>query len=586
MMRNIFTTVVGLLALLVAVACVPIPGPGETGAVATVAPQSVATPDAATSTPPATSEPPTPAATEVSTDAETPARLGENVAVLGVGRASTWSDSADLVIDGDLDTMWSAALHPVQWFSVILDDFYLVDRVEMVVAQTPAGPTTHEIWLGNGSGVRTLYERIKDVHTEDGQILEVTLDPPRTANEVLIRTVHSPSWVAWREVRVFGQQTASPAEEAGRPRLKLKKIATGLDLPVQVTHASDGSGRLFVVEQKGRIRIVKDGVINDTSFLDLSERISCCGERGLLGIAFPPNYAAKQHLYVSYTNVDGHTTISRYATTADPDRADPDSEEIVLTIDQPDTTHNGGRIVFGPQDGYLYIGSGDGVPVNDPENRGQDPGTWLGKILRIDVESGVKPYGIPADNPFTQVEGYRDEIWALGLRNPWGFAFDKETGALYIPDVGNSRREEVNYQPAGSRGGENYGWRIMEGILCFQHSSWPCNAEGLTSPVAEYEHLHGCAIVGGVVYSGIQYPFLQGVFIYADFCSGRIWGLNRPDAGAIPGPRVATEAFQDGWQSTLLLNASVPVSSIGEDEEGNVYITGFQDGVISMIIER
>ena len=322
-----FTTVVGLLALLVAVACVPIPGPGETGAVATVASQSVATPDAATSTPPATSEPPTPAATEVSTDAETPARLGENVAVLGVGRASTWSDSADLVIDGDLDTMWSAALHPVQWFSVILDDFYLVDRVEMVVAQTPAGPTTHEIWLGNGSGVRTLYERIKDVHTEDGQILEVTLDPPRAVNEVLIRTVHSPSWVAWREVRVFGQQTASPAEEAGRPRLKLKKIATGLDLPVQVTHAGDGSGRLFVVEQKGRIRIVKDGVINDTSFLDLSERISCCGERGLLGIAFPPNYAAKQHLYVSYTNVDGHTTISRYATTADPDRADP--EEIV-----------------------------------------------------------------------------------------------------------------------------------------------------------------------------------------------------------------------------------------------------------------
>ena len=574
-MKNVRVTAIGLLVLIVAAACVPILEPGVTGRVSTATPQPVATFFSDRPTAPVTSEPSTPAATGGSIGSETTARLGGNAAVLGLGRASARGESADLAIDGDLDSMWNSTLYPVQWFSVILDDFYLVDRVEMVVAQTPAGPTTHEIWLGNGSGVRTLYRRLIDVHTEDGQILDVTFAPPRAVNEVLIRTVHNPSWVAWREVRVFGRQAESPTERGGEHRLKLKKITTGLELPVQVTHAGDGSGRLFVVEQKGRIRIVKDGVINDTSFLDVSERISCCGERGLLGIAFPPDYAAKQYFYVSYTNLDGHTIISRYATTADPDRADPGSEEIVLTIDQPDKTHNGGRIVFGPQDGYLYIGSGDGFPVNDPDNNGQNPGTWLGKILRIDVESGVKPYGIPADNPFTQVDGHRDEIWALGLRNPWGFAFDRETGDLYIPDAGNSRREEVNYQPAASHGGENYGWRIMEGSLCFQYSSWPCNAGGLTSPVAEYEHVQGCAIVGGAVYRGTKYPYLQGVFIYADFCRGRVWRLKRPDANV-----------QDGWQSTLLLDAAVPLSSIGEDEEGNVYVVGYQDGFIAMITER
>ena len=200
----------------------------------------------------------------------------------------------------------------------------------------------------------------------------------------------------------------------------------------------------------------------------------------------------------------------------------------------------------------------------------------LGKILRIDVESDVKPYDIPSDNPFTQNDDYRDEIWALGLRNPWGFAFDKETGALYIPDVGDTSYEEVNYQPASSAGGQNYGWSTREASRCFPLSSMPCRAEGFTQPVAEYDHSQGCAIVGGAVYRGTKVPRLQGVFLYADFCNGRIWGLQRPDA-RFPGclaKHVASEC------------ASVPVSSIGEDEEGNVYVVGFQDGVISMIIER
>ena len=584
-MRNIGVLAVGLLALIATAACVPMPEPGQSiVTVAAASPSPVAALNPDTNTPTATPALPTPAATGGSTASDTSAPLAENVALLGFGRASTRNESAHLAIDGDLDSIWNATLPPMQWLSVILGDLYLADRIEMVVAQTPAGPTTHEIWLGNGSGTRTLYKRLINVHTEDGQTLDVAIEPARNINEVLIRTLDGPSWVAWREVRVFGSLSEYPIEAAGTLRLKLNKITAGLELPVQVTHAGDSSGRLFVVEQKGRIRIIRNGVapnsgaprnlINDTPFLDISERISCCNERGLIGIAFPPAYAAKQHFYVSYTNVDGTTVISRFTTTDDPDRADPDSEDVVLTIDQPYDSHNGGRMAFGPQDGYLYIGSGDGGSFSDPENSGQDPNTLRGKILRIDVESGVKPYNIPASNPFTEVDGYRDEIWALGLRNPWGFAFDKQTGDLYIPDTGNSRREEINYQPAGSEGGENYGWRIMEGAMCFEFLPMPCSADGLTSPVAEYDRQQGCAIVGGAVYRGAS-ARMQGIFFYADFCSGRIWGLKRPDAD-----------FQDGWQSSLLINVSVPASSIGEDEEGNVYVAGYQDGAISIITER
>lgn len=503
---------------------------------------------------------------------------------------SSGEESASLAVDGDLDSLWNSGRVPLGWFRIALDGQYLVDRVELVIAQFPPGPTTHEVWLGDSSGTRTLYERLINDHTEDGQTLKVTIEPPRNINEVFIRTVDSPSWVAWREVRVFGDSSAISRP----PSLKLSEIASGLDRPVQLTHAGDGSGRLFVVEQAGRIRIISNGSppsgdavwsVNETPFLDVSGRVSCCGERGLLNLAFPPGYAAKQHFYISYTNVDGHTVIGRYKTTSDPDIADPASEEVLLTLEQPHETHNGGRLLFGPHDGYLYIGSGDGggPTFNDPYNHGQNLTTLLGSILRIDVESGVKPYAVPASNPFTQVDGYRDEIWAFGLRNPWGIAFDKQTGDLYIPDVGNITQEEVNYQPAASAGGENYGWRITEGSICFEQwgctkgepctvEHWICSAEGQTSPVAEYNHSLGCAVVGGAVYRGPSLPRLQGVFLYADFCRGQIWGLSG-------GP-------QDKWQSPLLLNASLPVSAIGEDQEGNVYVIGIQDGVISMITEK
>ena len=581
--RNVGAMAVGLFALIAVAACMPKSEPGETGMVATVMPQSVATHDS---------------------DAPTP--LANNVAVLGNGSASGRDEDgrlivdkefAHLAIDGDPDSIWNSQQYAPQWFSVAFDDLYLVDRIQLVVTQAPASPTTHEVWLGNGSGVRTLYKRFSNVHTEDGQILDVPIDPPRHIDEVLVLTVHSPSWIAWREVKVFGASSGDPGSEEATPLVKLIPVATGLEMPVQITHAGDGSGRLFVVEQEGRIRVIRNGHApgrlgarptrqseteeagseaeaesgSDARFLDISDRVKCCGEGGLLNVAFPPSYAARQHFYVSYVNVDSNVVISRFRTTTDPDRADPDSEEVVLTIDRPLGGHFGGPLVFGPQDGYLYIGSGDGGHPTGHAEISQDPSILLGKILRIDVESGDKPYGIPPDNPFRHIDGYRDEIWALGLRNPWGLAFDRLTKDLYILDVGQAEHEEVNFQPASSGGGENYGWFIMEANRCFRFSSIPCSAEGMTTPIAEYDHSLGCAIVGGVIYRG-AITRLQGLLIFADFCSGRIWGLRRSDVDA-----------QQTWQSVLLINSSVPVSGIGEDEDGNAYVLGYGDGVIYMI---
>ena len=368
-----------------------------------------------------------------------------------------------------------------------------------------------------------------------------------------ILTRQSIGWVGWYEVRVFNAIEFNAWQ--------LNEIASGFELPVQTTHAGDGSGRLFVVEHKGRIRILKDGFVNDAPFLDISDRVKCCGEQGLLGIAFPPTYIDRQHFYVSYTNAAGETVISRFKTSSHPDKADPDSEEILLTIPQPNVNHNGGTIAFGPKDGYLYIGSGDGGGIEDKQN-GQDPSTLLGKVLRIDVEAGVKPYDIPASNPFVEVDSYRNEIWALGIRNPWGFAFDRQTGALYIPDAGEVRREEVNFQSAESIGGENYGWPVWEGNYCNQYESKSCTVVDVVLPVSVYEHVQGtCVIVGGAV--------LSGIFLYADFCKGRIWGLQR---------------IGDRWKSVELISGSTAISSIGTDEAGKIYAAGYSSGMIYRLI--
>lgn len=351
------------------------------------------------------------------------------------------------------------------------------------------------------------------------------------------------------------------------PRISLVLRAGGFNQPVQVTHAGDGSGTLFVAEQGGRIQTLKDGTLGAVPFLDISARVLTGGERGLLGVAFPSGYATKGHFYVDYTRAgDGATIVARYRVTPDPDVADPSSEEVLLVIDQPFSNHNGGQIAFGP-DGFLYVGMGDGGSGGDPQGNAQNPSTLLGKMLRIDVEGGVIPYAVPPGNPFAGRTGFRGEIWALGLRNPWRFSFDRGTGDLYIGDVGEGSFEEVDFQPVSSTGGENYGWNILEGNSCFGGTA--CNPLDFVPPVALYDHSQGCSVTGGAVYRGGAYPGMEGIYFYADFCSGRVWGLSR-DGSA--------------WENSLLLTVPFSVSGFGEDEAGNLFATDYTGGAVYEII--
>ncbi|HVF67662.1 MAG TPA: PQQ-dependent sugar dehydrogenase [Pyrinomonadaceae bacterium] len=358
------------------------------------------------------------------------------------------------------------------------------------------------------------------------------------------------------------------AQGSDLPTLGLGSPIGGFSSPVGITNAGDGSNRIFVVEQGGRIRIVKSGAPLPTPFLDISTRISSGGERGLLGLAFAPDYARRGYFYVNYTNPAGNTVISRFRRSANnADLADPASEQIVLTIAQPFANHNGGQLAFG-RDGFLYVGMGDGGDGGDPGNRAQNPLDLLGKILRIDVETG-RPYTYtpPASNPFFGRAGFRPEIWALGVRNPWRFSFDRLTADLYIADVGQGLWEEINFQPASSTGGENYGWRIMEGTHCFNPN--PCSTAGLTPPVVEYDHSAGnCSVTGGYVYRAAAFPRMRGLYYYADFCSGRIWALRNVNSA---------------WTSTLLLDAAFQISAFGEDEAGNLYVLGYNTGQLFLL---
>ncbi|MFL6256050.1 MAG: PQQ-dependent sugar dehydrogenase, partial [Pyrinomonadaceae bacterium] len=366
--------------------------------------------------------------------------------------------------------------------------------------------------------------------------------------------------------------TVAHAQTTDPPTLALGTPIRGFTSPVGIGHAGDGSGRIFVVEQGGRIRIVKSGVLQPSPFLDISTRISSGGERGLLGLAFPPDYARKGYFYVDYTNPAGDTVISRFQRSAsNADAADPASEQILLTIAQPFANHNGGQLAFGPLDRMLYVGMGDGGDAGDPGNRAQNPAQLLGKILRLDTETG-RPftYTVPSTNPFLTTTGFRPEIWALGMRNPWRFSFDRSTADLFIADVGQGSWEEIDFQPATSRGGENYGWRIMEGTHCFNPN--PCSVAGLTLPVVEYNHSAGdCSVTGGYVYRAATYPRMQGLYFYGDFCTGRIWSLKR--AGS-------------AWQSTLLLDTSIQISAFGEDESANLYVASYSTGEIFPLVDN
>ncbi|TSK06848.1 MAG: PQQ-dependent sugar dehydrogenase [Geobacter sp.] len=348
------------------------------------------------------------------------------------------------------------------------------------------------------------------------------------------------------------------AADAGFPaRITLTPVVKGLRQPTAIVSAKDGSKRLFVLEQEGKIRIVKNGKLLQRPFLDIKSLVRSGGERGLLGLAFPPDFASKKTFFVNYTNRTGigNTVVASFKAGKDADTADPGSRREILTIKQPYANHNGGQLAFGP-DGLLYIGTGDGGSGGDPHGNGQRLDTLLGKILRIDVAPGAAPYRLPK-NPFG------NEIWAYGLRNPWRFSFDRGTGDLYIADVGQDEVEEINFQPAGSGAGANYGWNIMEGDRCFRELK--CKKSGLTMPVAVYRHGKGdCSVTGGYVYRG-RIKELQGIYLYGDFCSGRIWGLRR----------IGTK-----WETKLLADTPYAISTFGEDEEGELYVADYGSGAI------
>ena len=356
----------------------------------------------------------------------------------------------------------------------------------------------------------------------------------------------------------------SAAPDAATFRLAL--VADGFNWPIYVTHAGDSSGRLFLLEQVGKIWILRAGERSAQPFLDVSDLITQSvrtgrySEQGLLGLAFHPDYAANGLFFINYTDFDGDTVVARYQVSAeDADRADAASARIILQVDQPYANHNGGHIDFGP-DGYLYITLGDGGWANDPLGAGQNLGMLLGATLRVDIDSAI-PYAIPSDNPFVDTPGAMDEIWSYGWRNVWRFSFDRATGDMYLADVGQNQWEEVNFQPAGSPGGENYGWNVWEGRHIFAGGTAPNHVP----PIYEYSHALGCSVTGGYVYRGAKIADLQAAYLFGDYCTGRVWAAWRD------------EAMQ--WRGAELLQTSMQISSFGEDEAGEVYVIDYGGGL-------
>jgi glucose/arabinose dehydrogenase len=387
-----------------------------------------------------------------------------------------------------------------------------------------------------------------------------------------------------RKTRILILLAALPAgynlvlPTASATELTTTRVASGLSSPVFVTSPSGDLERLFIVEQPGRIKILTGGEILPAPFLDIVDRVSFGGERGLLGLAFHPDYDDNGYFYVNYTNNSGNTVISRFDVSADPDLADPSSEYVILTISQPYSNHNGGMIAFGPLDGYLYVGMGDGGSAGDPQNRAQNDGVLLGKLLRIDIDGG-DPYAIPPDNPFAGPGDPLDEIWAKGVRNPWRFSFDKLTGDLYIGDVGQNIWEEIDFQPASSPGGENYGWRLMEGNHCYNPPD-NCDPGGLTYPIHEYSHggtPFRCSVTGGYVYRGGSIPDLQGAYFFADYCSNQIWSF-RYDGENVVGLTDRTSELAPGNGFSI-----DDISSFGEDAGGELYIVDLGGEVFKIV---
>jgi glucose/arabinose dehydrogenase len=356
------------------------------------------------------------------------------------------------------------------------------------------------------------------------------------------------------------------AAAPGDARIRLQLLASGLSKPVFVATANDGTGRLFIVEKTGRIRILQGGVIKTTPFLSIAGQVSGGSEQGLLGLAFHPSYKLNRKLYVNFTDKAGDTVIREYrACSSNRNLVCTGTARQILKIDQPYANHNGGMLAFGP-DGYLYIGMGDGGGSGDPHGQGQSLSTRLGKILRIDVNgtTSTTPFRIPASNPFVGVAGF-DAIWQYGLRNPWRFSFDRQTGDLWIADVGQGSWEEVNRAvrtASGAGRGVNWGWKVMEGAHCYSPSSG-CNTSGKALPLLEYDHSAGrCAVTGGYVYRGAKIPLLVGGYVFGDYCSGEIWVVTA--TAAAPAPK------------TRLLDTSLLISGFGQGPGGELYVLDLQ----------
>jgi len=358
-------------------------------------------------------------------------------------------------------------------------------------------------------------------------------------------------------------------------------LTDAVELPVHVNAPRLDTHRVFIVEQRGRIRIVKDGVLLDDPFLAITERVSCCGERGLLSVAFHPDFERNGRFFVDYTDVGGNTVIARYQVGGDPDHADPDSEQILLTIEQPFANHNGGQLAFAP-DGTMYVGMGDGGSGGDPFENGQSDNTLLGKLLRLDVNVEAPPYyRVPTDNPHPERGDRLGLIWAKGLRNPWRFSFDRATNDLYIGDVGQGNVEEIDVQPAASRGGENYGWDVFEGSACYEpaplFASCPDPPTGFTMPVLDYSHRRGCSVTGGFVYRGCALPDLHGQYFFSDYCTGFLETFALVD-GAVTDEQDRTTALAPGGGRQI--NSVV---SFGEDARGELYIADY-DGEVYKVV--
>ena len=365
-----------------------------------------------------------------------------------------------------------------------------------------------------------------------------------------------------------GAQPSAAEQSAAASVLRLEEVGGRFRNPVYLA-SPPGDSRLFIVEQAGRIRIVKNGATLARSFLDISERVSSGGERGLLSMAFHPDYRSNGQFFVNFTDNAGDTRVERFNVSRDADVADEASAKLVIEIDQPYSNHNGGHILFGI-DGMLYIGMGDGGSGGDPHRNGQSRNTLLGKMLRLNVSAG-EPYSIPQGNPFSAASGARPEIWATGMRNPWRFAFDRPTGLLYIADVGQNAQEEINVEPA-SAAGLNYGWNVMEGDRCYRSDG--CSRDGLTMPKITFGHGGGaCSVTGGFVYRGRRVPAIAGHYFYSDYCAGWIRSFRMQNGSAVD---------RREWKTDDLGH----VVSFGEDAAGEIYILTESGRVLRIVGTR